>query len=266
MIAKTHLMLSLCLAASACGGSSSPGTDGGTDPNGPRFLSFGTNVTTLAQTTPANPDSHDSVTFVAVVTHPQGVADLVGGHLTDATGNIQFGAFIASQQGSYSLSLTWDQIYQATQFQFTDKKQMTFEAQFFDAQGRSATNTTTLTLACGGGASWGTCDSECQDLQNDVMNCGTCGGRCSTVGSTKCQQGLCADADVVDPTFTMTCNQLCAAHGGVCGSGGYVEYDCTGGPYYFQSPGCGELPASMYMGCPANTSLGYQCLCSIPPA
>jgi hypothetical protein len=265
MIAKFP-WLSLCLLVAACGSSSGPPGDGGNN-GGPEFLSFGTNVTTLTQTTATSPDSHDSVTFVAVVTHPQGVSDLVGGHLTDATGSIQYGAFIASQQGSYSLSLTWDQIYQATQFQFTGKQDMSFVAQFFDAQGRSASNTTKLTLACGGGAGFGTCDSACEDLQNDATNCGKCGGACSTVGSHTCKQGLCSDADIVDPTFTMSCDQVCAAHGGVCGSGGgYVEYDCTGGPYYPESLGCADVPATMYMGCPANTSLGYQCLCSVPPA
>ena len=68
------------------------------------------------------------------MTHPQGVADLVGGHLTDPTGAIQYGAFIASQQGSYSLSLDWDQIYQSTQFQFVGQTQISFVAQFFDAR------------------------------------------------------------------------------------------------------------------------------------
>lgn len=103
---------------------------GGTmTPGGPEFLSFGTNITTMSET--------DTVTFVAVLTDPQGLTNLVGGHLTDPTGQIQFGAFIATTQGSYSLSLTWPQIYEATNFQFVGQGPIEFIAEFFDVQGRS---------------------------------------------------------------------------------------------------------------------------------
>lgn len=274
MIAKTHFITLACLAlaGSACS-SSEPGGDGG-DAGGPKFLSFGTNVTTLAQTsTTMGPDSHDSVTFVAVVTHPQGVSDLVGGHLTDAAGTIQFGAFIASQQGSYELTLTWDQIYQATHFQFTGQQQMSFVAQFFDAQGRDATNTTTLTLACAGGAGWGTCDSVCKDLQNDAANCGACGGTCASVHSSTCKQALCTYAKFFDPTFSQSCTQVCAAHGGTCtdssvvGSySGYADYQCNDGSSQAVYAKCGDVPSMTYMGCQAVTVFGgYECICDTAP-
>jgi hypothetical protein len=237
------------------------------DPGGPIFLSFGTNVTMLLQNAPQN-----SVVFVAVVTHPLGVADLVGGHLTDSTGAIQYGAFVASQQGSYSLTLDWDQIYQATHFQFTGQTQVGFVAEFFDTQGRKATRSTTLTLSCPG-ASWGTCGESCTDLQNDRLNCGSCGTSCTFVSfSDTCAAGLCQDARIKDPSLSQSCQAVCAAHGGTCSSGCNItnvagkpdqtQYMCSVQAYYYVDGACTDVPPSSDMGCPPTD---HTCCCNAHP-
>ena len=132
---------------------------------GPEFLSFGTNITTMTST--------DTATFVAVLTHPQGIADLVGGHLTDSTGAIQYGAFVADQQGSYSLSLTWNQIYQATSFQFEAQDQVEFVAEVLRRTGPArATEARHAHARVPGRDPYGTCSGTCFDFASNNTNCG----------------------------------------------------------------------------------------------
>jgi hypothetical protein len=244
------------------GGGSGSGSGSGTmTPGGPEFLSFGTNITTMT----------DTVTFVAVLTDPQGLSNLVGGHLTDPTGQIQYGAFIATNQGSYSLSLTWTQIYQATNFQFTGQDQVKFVAEFFDVQGRNTTKPSTLTLECKA-ATWGTCGGTCYDFQNDTAHCGGC-GTCSsitTTSGTTCSLGAC-NFEVEDTSKTKSCAATCAAENGTCVTtctgfenfGGIGEYMCT-----TQNPtdigfACSDVPPATENSCPITA---HGCCCGIVPA
>jgi hypothetical protein len=234
---------------------------GTTTPGGPEFLSFGTNITTMTES--------DTVTFVAVLTDPQGLVNLVGGHLTDPTGQIQFGAFTATNQGSYSLSLTWPQIYQATSFQFVGQGPAKFVAEFFDVQGRNTTKDATLTLACQA-STWGTCGGTCYDFANDSAHCGGC-GTCSSVSSnTSCASGACA-VNVEDASDASSCMATCAAANGTCATAcqsfdsfaSVAEYTCTN-----QSPmdfglTCSDVPPATESSCPITD---HVCCCGIVPA
>ena len=256
-----HIVLLAIAAIAACGSTTNTtGGDAGDvmTQGGPEFLSFGTNLTTMTST--------DTATFVAVLTHPQGIADLVGGHLTDSTGAIQYGAFVADQQGSYSLSLSWKQIYQATSFQFDAQDQVEFVAEFFDVQGRRATKHVTLTLACPG-ATYGTCGGACFDFASDHANCGGCKKTCA---QGTCGQNGCGGIDVVDSTMSMTCTEICAQKGGSCDMtcGGYdnnsnvAEYQCSGQPFADHYFACDQAPPATDGGCPIDF---HGCCCAVPP-
>jgi hypothetical protein len=179
---------------STTGGSTTGGstTGGSTTGGGPVILSFGTNVAQLT--------AGESVRFVAVVTLAAGLDHLVGGNLTDSTGKIQYGAFVATTQGSYQLDLSWSQINQAAPIDFTSEDQRGFVATFFDLAGDQTTQTTMLRLHCNG---IGACDGVCVDLMKDADNCGSCGNQvsfprvCST-GVPSCPDAgasYCADSN-----------------------------------------------------------------------
>lgn len=232
-------------------GMSTPDANGMQDPGGPEFLSFGTNVTTVMD--------GDTVKFVAVLTHPDGLQALAGGHLTDATGMIQFDAFVADQQGSYSVSLTWDQIYTATKFQFVGMDQMTFVAEFFDTKGRKASKSATLTLACMS-ATAGTCMTTCRDFAIDRFNCGGCGKDCSTIGSNDCAQGGC-NYSAPQSSTVMSCADICAAEGATCSPTGgfYSAYRCATSQILNIDLTCTQLPPAADMGCPF---FAVECRCN----
>jgi hypothetical protein len=201
---------------------------------GPVILSFGTNVTQLT--------SGQTVRFVGVLTDPDGVAALVGGHLTSPDGTIQYGAFVADQQGSYSLDLSWDQINQAQGITFTTDEMRMFRAEFFDVDGHSAVQNATLRLHCNGLAA---CTGQCVDLHtgmqggSQIVNCGSCGNDCSTGG--ECRNGRCVNwTDCVSPASTTatSCSQYCAVLSARCQSG-CLAADGSGtrwGTWYFESP------------------------------
>ncbi len=153
---------------------------GSTPSGGPTFLSFGTNVTSITEP--------ESLTFTAVVSHPQGSDALAGGSLVSPDGAIQYGPFGTggAQKGAYSVTLSWSAINQAKTIEFAKEDKREFIAQFFDTQGRKATKTVTIRLHCNGAqACHGSCDI---DFQNDRHDCGSCGHDC---GSLYCFGGRC---------------------------------------------------------------------------
>ncbi|NUP13985.1 MAG: hypothetical protein HOW73_48745 [Polyangiaceae bacterium] len=186
--------------ASGNGGGASEGGSGGGDvstPGGPVFLSFGTDVTQIDGLY----DGQSTVRFTAVLTDPDGVDDLIGGSLIDASG-APYGAFATSgQEGAYEMSLTWDQVNGVSPIDIDPgaaSASRTFTAQFFDESGHVAEKTITLQLSCG---SNGACDGECGRVR--------CGGQCTSLGS----------------------EENCTACGDDCGSG-YCEYEEGTGGYY----------------------------------
>ncbi|MCY0987871.1 hypothetical protein OV203_12100 [Nannocystis sp. ILAH1] len=180
------------------------------------FLSFGTNVATLTQ--------DESVTFNAILTDPDGVADIVGGTLRSADESLEFGVFVAAgQPGAYSLSLSWAQIHQTQPIEFdSGESPRGFRAVFFDQGGLKATDDLTLDLVCAGGAA---CDGNCTDLALDGLNCGTCGRTCDA-GEDGCESGACVPnwSRCVNYNEGLeTCMVICQEIGETC-----VEDGCLG--------------------------------------
>jgi hypothetical protein len=164
----------------------------------------------------------ESVTLSAVVTDPDGVADIAAGQVELEDGAV-LGAFTGSG-GAFTFPLSWDQLdgARAIDFESTDARALT--ARFFDAGGLDATATVTLTLtcdgleACDGACGFGRCDGTCVDLQEDNRNCGRCGRSCDD----GCTQGMCAAwSDCLrlssgNPYFNNTAADICTALGGTC--------------------------------------------------
>ncbi|MHB8418397.1 MAG: hypothetical protein ACYDCL_10000 [Myxococcales bacterium] len=203
---------------SSSGGSSTGASSGG----GPIILSFGTNVTSLTE--------NQSVTFVAVVTDPAGLQYLVGGNLQSAGGTIQYGAFQATTQGSYSLTLSWDQINQANPINFPAGQNvvLTFEAVFFEQSGLSTTRLTQLTFDCGNGgaACAGICCSS-GDVCDPGLGC--------VVQSNVQPDGGCGTdtwSNYADGFFQVNCD-VCHSnydsYAGVAADSARIESDLTSG-------------------------------------
>jgi hypothetical protein len=180
----------------AMGGDGGAGAAGGgqTDPDGPQFLSFETNVDTLYE--------GESVIFTAVLTDPDGVEDVIGGSLLDDDGG-SYGAFVTSgQEGSYEMSVSWSAIQQVAPIEFDYGSAMarTFVAEFYDADGHVSTRNVVIDLTCSNG--WAGCDGNCLDTMSDDFNCGSCGNDCASgdlcVLESFCQAGSCTAGEQVD--------------------------------------------------------------------
>lgn len=191
-MSRTHL-LGLCttfaLSLSACGGDSPPGSQdmaGVQDlsassadlttntNNGPKIISLGANVTQIT--------IGESVRMVAVVTDPSGLQNLVGGQLVSPDGSIKYGAFIAAQQGSYNLDLSWSQINQAQPINFAMEDKRTFVAEFYNVLGQKSSQAVMLRLHCttAAGVVRGACAGVCGD---EGATCGGGGGRICVAGA-----------------------------------------------------------------------------------
>lgn len=158
---------------------------GGTATGSPVILNLSTNITVM---TP-----NDNLIVTAVVTHPQGIAQVVGGTLSDPGGGT-YGAFqVSTVSGSYSLTLTWGAINLVRTIG-PDKGGTTrmFQAQFYDQAGHSTSQDVSVILKCGSASSaW--CGTACQDLDSSRDDCGACGHVCTADGggSPMCTAGQC---------------------------------------------------------------------------
>ncbi len=191
----------LALALSGCSGAAA----------GPQFLSFGTDVASL--------EPGQSVSFVAVLTDTSGLSSLAGGTLQSPDGAIQYGAFVAANQGSYQLDLSWAEINQTQPIDFSGGGERQFTAVFFNQQGRSASRSVSLGLGCPAASAPDACGGVCTSLLDDRDNCGSCGNACSS--SLACAQAQCAcpgsgascDGSCVDletdPDHCGSCSNAC---------------------------------------------------------
>jgi hypothetical protein len=224
-------------ASTSTTATSSASTSSGAD-SPPLFLDFGTNVSSITV--------GQSVTFTAVLTDPNGIADLVGGALSDQNG-ATYGAFQASgQMGSFQLTVSWDQMNQAApiDFAYGANEMRVFTAKFFDMEGKSAQMSTTITLTCNGLQAVA---GACYDTMNDAANCGMVGHACS---QTVCYHGECAQFASCANAST-SCNAICTAMGKVCApkcgplnnQGGYA-YGGTGCLGSSTNVGCGTSLAA----------------------
>ena len=172
----------------------------------PVILSLQTNVPKIT--------AGESVTFTAVLTDPDGVDDIVGGTLSDTTGNIGYGPFVAAgQPGTYSITVSWDAMQQAEPIEFENADLMrVFRAEFYDQAAHKVHQDTSLALTCATGSA---CGGVCTDLMTDDMHCGACSGVCKD----GCSAGQCIPAwgeCIVMSSGFETCDAYCASVGEAC--------------------------------------------------
>lgn len=176
----------------------------------PYFISFSTNVGQITE--------GESVIFTAILSDPDGFDDIAGGSLFTEDGAFSYGPFVsAGQEGTYSISVSWEAMDQVASIQFENfDLDRVFRAEFFDKDGKKVAEETTITLHCEGG---GSCNGECKSLQSDSENCGACGKLC---------EGGCGDAaclpvygdciSIVDGIST--CDAYCQSKASQCVIGG----------------------------------------------
>lgn len=187
-------------------------------PGAPVFLSLQTNVAKIT--------AGESVIFTAVLTDPDGVDDIVGGTLSDESGVIGYGPFVAAgQEGTYSITLSWDAMHQADAIEFEGMDLgRVFRAEFYDQAANTVGKDIDLTLTCAEGSA---CDGVCTDIMTSADHCGTCGKSCEA----GCDSGQCAPrfGECIGPDSGFaTCDAYCASSGESC-----VDNGCGDNPATF---------------------------------
>jgi hypothetical protein len=199
-----------------------------------------TNVTTL---TPS-----EQLVVTAVVTDPQGIAQVVGGTLSDP-GGASYGAFeVSTVSGAYSLTLTWNAIETVEDITVgTGGELRTFDATFYDQAGHTTSQTFSVQLACSD-ANESICGGNCTDLTTDGANCGSCSNACPTSvgtpvqgiqndGSVSCIESKCVG--IFKTTSDESCDAVCSALGLSC----LCDADTTCQVYEGASLSCNTVPA-----------------------
>ncbi len=125
-----------------------------------------------------------------IVTDPDGIDDVIGGALKSQTGQT-FGAFqTAASEGSYEMSLIWDEIntVEAIAPLSTTGKDRVFIAEFYDQAGHVNRAELVIQLGCESGLG-SVCDADgsCINLQTNDDHCGACGSQ--TGDSEYCKEG-----------------------------------------------------------------------------
>jgi len=191
-----------------------------TGPGAPVFLSFGTNVTVMDETR--------SLVFTALLTDPDGIEDLIGGTLKDASSGASYGAFASSaQEGAYTLTLSWQDLDTVVPIYTPTERR--FRAEFFDQDGHDVSEVVTVQLACSQ-TGHTACAGDCVNLQTDLTHCGSCGHPVPPQGEGDlplvCRGGVpaCSDPDPhyqvcpegcfdtrYNPDHCNSCGKVCAA-------------------------------------------------------
>ncbi len=213
------IFLSL-VATAACGSSSTntgtdapPGT-GPTSPNAPRFLTFGTNVTSLTK--------DQSVTFTAVLTDPDGIDDLIGGSLVSLDEATQYGAFATTgQEGAYTMQLSWAAINQAAELTFHKTTTRSYRAVFYDVAGHRVSKDVMLSMTCPENACDGNCYDFCVEESKTRESCAAvCAANnpkmnCQMVAETSmprfCYDPLCSQAKKSQSCTTVPTSTYCSS-------------------------------------------------------
>ena len=215
---------------SSSGGDEPNPQDGGTGEDGaPTILSLTLNATVL--------EEDDSLLVSAIVTDPDGIRDLVGGQLTDDSGDVALGTFAtAAAEGAYEVTVPFDVLFELeVEEEGATPVPRLLRATFFDQGGLSVTEMVSVELACSGGFTCG--GTACNDslatchpiYAPDCPGSETCtrvsagGGplnyRCTDAGSAgegaSCSQGGCA-AGLFCSDFV--CREFCNA-AAPCGPG-----------------------------------------------
>ncbi len=173
-------------------GSAADDDSGGSSgqPDGaPVFLNLSTNATQI--------EEEEFLLVSAIVTDPDGIRDLVGGQLTDDSGDIVLGTFAtAAAEGAYEVSVPFDVLFELEiEEAGPTPVPRLVRATFFDQIGLSVSQTVSVDLACAGGF--------------------TCGGTDCGAGSATCH-----------PVYAPDCpaSQACTR---VSAGGGPLNYRCA---------------------------------------
>jgi hypothetical protein len=274
------------------------GGSGGTSADGaPVFLTFSANTMLL--------EYEQTLTVTAVLTDPDGIDDLIGGTLLDPDTGGTYGSFsVAAAEGSYSLSLTWEQL-KTTRTIEAEPLGVTrsFRAQFFDAAGHMATRDLGITLRCnqpGTQTYYACCAGEIADLNSSQYpisscvsscgGCGACGRHCdapptwadtSTTSLVVGSSSWCGDFRCVSSGSTsssMSCQAYCASVGATCVEPSHYTRDTRGalityaGLGRYSGSSSVRLTSCAMVPPPTSTSGGtfmsVSCFCSdeTPPA
>ena len=243
------------IACGTCGGGETCNSSGScvsTGPRGPTIITLNTNSADITQ--------GESVVFSAVVTDPDGIDDVIGGTLLDATSGLSYGSFAtAASEGAYSLTLRWEDLQRLSAINFTAPISRVFRAEFFDSTGNRTTRDVTLTLTCDG---IGACNGVCTSLTT-ISNCGSCGNFCGLNGT--CTAGSCVCPEGTDAVCGSYCEDLddrfnCGSCGNNCGA-----LDCLSDRTCGCEPGfrlCGNCQNTLFVqscgpGCEVCTGTEY---------
>jgi hypothetical protein len=193
-------------ADGAVSDASAPNDASGSEPGAPQILSFGSNVNAITV--------GESVTLVAVVAMPGGLQDLVGGELTaGGDDTTRLGAFVATTQGTYSLELSWERLYRALRFEFTNERFVDLRATFFSNAGKRSFQTLRLRLHCDRLTTKqkGACGGICVRLDLETP-CGSCRGSCRNLGTCTIEpDGAAVCTKWVSEASTSSCAALCGS-------------------------------------------------------
>jgi len=207
----------------------------------------------------------ESVIFTAVLTDPDGLDDIAGGTLSNEGGGIGYGPFVpAGQQGTYSITVSWDAMHQAEAIQFegVDLARV-FRAEFYDQGANKVSKDVNLTLTCSAGSA---CDGVCTDITADANHCGSCSGVCEG----GCDAGKCAPkwGECISFCDADTCDKYCGAIGETCAENSCGPSEATIRGFGTQS-NCAEESGPISVSEPCDTvqlwgigRVAIQCCCT----
>lgn len=188
--------------------------DGGETGDAPIILSLSRNITEMTQ--------GDTLTVLAIVTDPDGLDDIIGGVLEDASGENTYGPFASTaDEGAYEATLDWNTLQRHAPIDAPSGGiTRTLRVRFFDEAGNEVTRETSIDLVCTRRTD-GICDGTCADFQTSRFHCGGCDQ--PTVSNSRCLEGAvvcddehsrCGDACVrlmYDENHCGECERSCDA-------------------------------------------------------
>jgi hypothetical protein len=248
----------------------STGSDAASD-TAPKIVSLSSTVSSIT--------AGGSFTIVAVVTEPTGLSNLAGGKLTSDDGTVTYGAFVAVSPGTYSLTITWDQVNAGQPINFVGKVTSSFRATFYDTTGASTSQAMPVMLYCGAGADPdAACAGRCTRLDS-TTECGACNAQCvaptttdlsqlsavSCHAATACEfSGQLLSVDATNhPKDSCSTECAAAAAGGTC-----VAASATMDDGSTKQIGCGDsltsyqptstITLSNFLDCQCQTAVGTK--------